>query len=342
MMRILACLCLLACTTLYAETLVIPVVGRDGWQITFDAPVPAMESLQPDDKGLSYRANAGRFNLSVFVETPEAAGGDSKACREHIWAKASQNPMIQKNSVKFWSAPKAECVEYVVAGEEKGGKFTQANFNCYFAHAGRWVDVHASFVTPTDADRAALKALAESLTYGPFPESKGGVQSFVLGDLGRLQITLPAAWRIGHMTTAQIADLPARHTISFFSATDPNKNWKMTFFKSATRYKSLESLMQMAKSAQQSVADDSVEQAVNLQEVKLKLGLGCHAEYTDASLADKPIQPGNAKVISSAFIAPVPDILGTVTIFADSLKDSDFLSAIQAVETIEWLPEKPD
>ena len=332
--------CVLGCASLRAETWIIPVVGK-GWQITFDGPVPAMESTQPNEQGLVYRANAGLFNLSVFVEVPAGSGGDSKACRDFYWLQASKNPMIQKDTVKQWSAPACECVEYQIAGETKDGKkFKQANINCYFAHEGRWVDVHASVMTPTEADQTLLKNLAQSLTRGPFPDFKGGLQTFTLGDLGQLQIDVPAAWRVGHMSAAKNTGLPDQNTLSFYSSTDPNKSWKMTFFKSSVRYKTLKDIQQAAQNAQQSLADGSVEHAVNLQEIKLKQGVGCQAVYTDATLVDKPVQAGNAKVLSSGLVAPMPDVLGTITISADDAKDPDFLRAIQALGTMEWVSGK--
>lgn len=331
----------LGCACLHAEPLIIPVAGR-GWQITFESPVPAMESLQPDAQGLSYRATAGRFNLSVLVEAPAGSGGDGKACREHVWSQASQNPMIRKDSVKQWITQACEFVEYEVAGDKEEEKATQANIHCCFAHEGRWVDVHASFASATDAERWMLKDLALSLAYGPFPEWKGGQMSFVLGDLGRLQIEVPAAWRVGHMNVAKMTGMPEQQTLSFFSASDPNKTWKMTFFKSAVRYKTLDKIEQMAKNAPLSSANAAEENVVNLQEIKLKQGVGCQAIYTDASLADKPVEVGNAKVISSGFVAPVPEVLGTITIFADDAKDPDFLAAIQALGTMEWVAGKKE
>ena len=331
--------CVLGCILLHAEPLTVPVVGQ-GWQITFEAPLLTMEGVQPNENGLAYRATAGRFNVSVFVENPAGQSGDSKACRDHIWSQASQNPMIQKDSIKQWSAPACECVEYVLAGESKGEKFTQANINCFFAYEGKWMDVHASFVFATEADVQTLKQLAQSLAYGPFPEWKGGPLSFALGDMGQLQIDLPSGWRVGNRSAVKNEGMPDQYTLSFYSASTPNKNWKMSFFKSAARFKTLKDIRQTAQSAQQSVADDSVEHAVNLQEIKLKQGVGCQAVYTDAALADKPVEIGNAKVISSGFIAPVPNVLGTITIFADDAKDSDFLAAIQALSTIELEPVK--
>jgi hypothetical protein len=42
-------------------------------------------------------------------------------------------------------------------------------------------------------------------------------------------------------------------------------------------------------------------------------------------------------VISTAFIAPQQDALGSITIFADTAEDADFESANRALETIELL-----
>jgi len=329
----------LGCACLHAEPLIIPVAGR-GWQITFEGPVPAMESLQPNEEGLVYRSNAGRFNLSVFVEAPVGSGGDGKACRDHVWSEASQNTMIKQDSVKQWSATACECVEYETAGEKMSEKSTQSNIRCCFAHEGRWVDVHASFTSATDDERAMLKSLGQNLAYGPFPEWKGGPHSFVLGDLGRLQIDVPAAWRVGHLSAATNTGLPDQYTLSFYSVSDPNKNWGMTFFQSAVRYKTLKDIQQIAQRAPPSATGASVEHTENVQEIKLKQGVGCQAIYADAALADKPVELGNAKVILTGFVAPVPDVLGTITISADDAKDPDFLAAIHALSSIEWAQVK--
>lgn len=331
--------CMLACASLRAEPITIPVVGK-GWQITFEGPVLAMEGVESDAQGLAYRANAGRFNVSAFVEPPSGGGVGNKACRDFYWAQASRNPMIQKDSIKQWGTPACECVEYLIEGDLKGEKFKQANINCYFVHEGKWVDVHASIIEPGEGDGAVMQDLAKSLAYGAFPEVKPGSRQFVLGNLGQVKIELPAGWRVGNRCVVKNDDLPDQHTLSFYSATDLNKNWKMTFFKSPTLYKTLKDVEQAARDAQQTAIDASVEKAANLREIKLKQGVGCQAVYTDAELAGKPVEPGNAKVISSGFVSPVPTLLGTVTIFADDVKDADFLAAIQALGTIEWVAGK--
>jgi hypothetical protein len=326
----------LGSAVLRAEVLSIPVAGQ-GWQIKFEGPVLAVESEEINADGLTYRGNAGRFNVSAVVGAQAGGGGDSKVCRDHFWQQASLNPMIQKDSVKQWSTPTCECVEYVTVNESQSGKLTEGDIDCYFELLGKWVDVHASVISPTDDDTRMLKALAESLMYCTFSKSQGGRQEFMMGGMGLLRFDVPAAWRVGNQCVTKGIGSSEQHTLSLFSATDPNKNWKMTFFNCEVRYKTQEDIRQIA---QRSGVAGSVEGVGYLQEIKLKRGVGCHAESTEASLADKPIEAGAAKVISSAFVAPVPDVLGMITISADDAKDADFLAAIQALGTIEWVPAK--
>ncbi len=331
--------CTLCGGALRAEVLVIPVVGQ-GWRIKFEGPVLAVESQYFDADGLIYRGNAGRFNVSARVEGQPSSGGDSKACRDHLWKKAAQNPMIQKESIKLWSAKWCECVEYVTVDESQGERMTQANINCYFELLGKWVDVHASVISPTDEDTQMLKRMGESLIYCTFARPKSGPQEFLMGGMGRLRMIVPEEWQVGNQCVTRGIGTAEQHTLSLFSATDLNKNWKMTFFNSAVSYKTLKDIETTAQTAVQSAAARSMEGADQLQEIKLKQGVGCQAVYTDAALADKPVEIGNAKVICSGFVAPMPNVLGTVTIFADDAKDADLLAAIQALGTIEWVAGK--
>jgi hypothetical protein len=329
--------CVLGSAVLRAEVLIIPVVGQ-GWQIKFEGPVLAVESQEINADGLTYRGNAGRFNVLAVVGAQAGGGGDSKVCRDHFWQQASQNPMIQKDSVKQWSTPTCECVEYVTVDESQGGKLTEGNINCYFELLGKWVDVHASVISPTDDDNRMLKALAESLMYCTFSKSQGGRQEFMMGGMGLLRFDVPAAWRVGNPCVTKGIGSSEQHTLSLFSASDPKKSWKMTFFNCEVRYKTQEDIRQ---TAQRSVAAGSEEgEDGHLLEIKLKHGVGCHAESTEVSGADKPVEVNAAKVVSSAFVAPMPDVLGMITIFADDAKDADFLAAIQALGTIEWEPAK--
>ena len=46
--------------------------------------------------------------------------------------------------------------------------------------------------------------------------------------------------------------------------------------------------------------------------------------------------------VSTAFVAPVPDVLVTISIVAEDTKDLDFLAAIQSLVTIEWVAGKTE
>jgi len=330
--------CVFGSAVLHADILTIPVPG-EGWQIKFEGPVLAVESQQVSADGLTYRGNAGLFNVSAFVGAPAGSGGDSKACRDHFWLKASQNPLIQKDSVKQWSTPMCECVEYVSTDESQGEKLTLANIHCCFELLGKWVDVHASVISPTEDDTRMLKKLGESLFYCTFSRPKGPGQRFLMGSMGRLQMELPSAWRAGNHCVTQGIGTGEQHTLSLFSITDPNKSWKMTFFNSEVRYNTLQDIQ---LTAQRFAAASSVEGEGQMQEIKLKQGVGCHAENNDESPADGLAEAGKAKVISTAFVAPVPNVLSTISIIAKDAKDPEFLAAIQALGTIEWVAGKTE
>ena len=328
----------LSSAVLHAEILTIPVAG-EGWQIKFEGPVLAVESLESNAAGLTYRGNAERFNVSAFVGAPAGNGGDSKACRDHFWKLAGENPAIQKDSVKQRSAPTCECVEYVTKEEGQGEESTRANINCYFELLGKWVEVHASVISPTADDKQMLDKLAGSLFYCTFAKVKGPGQQFVVGSMGQLQLDVPSTWRAGNQCVTKGIGTGEQRTLSFFSINDPNKSWKMTFFNSSVRYKTLADILQ---TAQRFAAAGSVEGEGQMQEIKLKQGVGCHAEYTETSTADAPAEAGKAKAVSTAFVAPVPDVLGTITILAADTKDPEFLAAIQALGTIEWVAVKKE
>lgn len=321
----------------HAAPLIIPVAGQ-GWQITLDSPVPAMENLLPNERGLEYRCSDGRFSLVAVVEPPAASGGDSVACRDHVWAQSRQSAQIQQDSVQQWSAAGCECVEYLTADADKADKPVQANLICCLAYRGKWVHLQASVTAAKDEDLSMLKHLAQSLSCGPFPEWKGGRRQFIFGDLGRLQIEIPAGWWVGNMSTAKGLGLPEQWTVSLFSASDPNKSWMMTFFHSTARYVTQEDIRRTAENAQQKAVLRSVEGAMNLQEIKLARGVGCQASYTDSFMVGKPVEVGQPRVSASAFVAPLPNVLGTISIMADDVKDPYFQAAIKALDTIEWEP----
>jgi len=145
-------------------TLVIP--GQD-WQISFDSPplTKLEESDKPDQ--YMYFGNSGRFDLSLYVETPSCSGGDThKAFYQCYWKKASRNPMIVKSSVTATEGPRYYKLAYDVEAALPGGVVKQRNINFLIAYHGKWTDLHVSVVTPTADDLALLDAFEKSLVYG--------------------------------------------------------------------------------------------------------------------------------------------------------------------------------
>jgi hypothetical protein len=338
--KILGCFFAAAfCTGLNAETLVVPVAGK-GWQIEFEGPRLFMEKTDPTEEGLRYKANAGRFNLSIFVEQPPDGGGDNEACRKFYWDQGQRNPMIQKPTVKLWSAPQAECVEYEMdtGPDASGAHVMMSNINCFVSYQGKWIDVHASVIAPKPGEVERLRKLARSLVCKAFPDAaQARDQQFKLPGLGAVKMKIPAGWLAGNSTQVLTEGMPDQHTIALFSPAHPNKHWKLTFFLIGKKISTLEQLKEITDRALQSNVGASVEGKADMQEIKLARGVGFRCTFTDASLVGKPVQIGNAKVISTAFIAPQQDALGSITIFADTAEDADFESANRALETIELL-----
>ena len=158
-----AFLSIIACQAL-AESIAIPI-PNGGWSIHIDSPPLSAKQGQQDGPNYVYRANGGRFNLSIFVE-PQAAPGGSKECYEFYWPKASRNPYINKASVKASNTEKYYRVEYEVAMSANGKSVRQSNVNYYFMSDGKWVDVHISFIEPTKEDAALIAAFDKGLSYG--------------------------------------------------------------------------------------------------------------------------------------------------------------------------------
>lgn len=147
-------------------------VPGEGWSIRFDAPPLADEQERGGDGAdYAYRANSERFNLSVFVETPQGAG-THEACHAFYWSKASRNPRIDPESVKTARTAKYVRVQYDLVLELAGEAIRQRNVNYFFAHKGRWVDVHASIIGYGKDDARVLAAFDKSLAYGAKDRNK--------------------------------------------------------------------------------------------------------------------------------------------------------------------------
>jgi hypothetical protein len=138
-----------------------------GWRISFDAPPLGQirdERLGPD---YTWRANSGRFNISLFVEEPANPGRTNKDSYAFYWPKGRRNPLIDQSTVEVTQTSRYVRVQYVIRAPYRGSSVPMMNVNYYFAHRGRWVDVHISVIGITENDVDIIRRFDESLSYGP-------------------------------------------------------------------------------------------------------------------------------------------------------------------------------
>lgn len=158
-------LCLLATPALAdPTTLTIP---NQGWHVTFDAP--PLTKLEESNTPIryKYRAGAGRFNLSLFVELPGCNGGTThKAVYDCLWPMMTNNPMLIKSSAVATSTPNFYKIESDAEAKTQNETIRMRNVNYLFYYRGKWMDLHISILQPSSTDLAYLANFEKSLTYG--------------------------------------------------------------------------------------------------------------------------------------------------------------------------------
>lgn len=145
-------------------------IPGQGWQVSFDAP-PVTERNESDhpDQYL-YFGRAGRFNMSIYVETPGCKHGTKHAdFLDCFWPKASRNPVIVKDSIRQECSERYCKLSYDIEAPRDRRQVRQRNINFLFAYRGKWTDVHVSVLEPTEADVKMLEAFETSLTYADIP-----------------------------------------------------------------------------------------------------------------------------------------------------------------------------
>lgn len=330
---ILIALFLISCTA--SAEIKVPLIGL-GWQITFEGPPLKKSSLDYPKGSIQFRANAGRFNVSLFVEPPpDAAKGSSHTdCRDFYWPQAKRNPAIVVDSIKQTKLQNCEVVEYRAKGEFQGQPYIQDSLHCYIIHEGKWVDFHVSVVQPTEEDTKSLRKVATSLRYGPIQVSKGLPETINIPELGSLLLTPPIGWVTGNLLTDDTRLDSKLHTLSIFSPTDPNSNCQITFMAAPQPPGDRDALHQAVKKSTDSIVSTSVEGKSVIRDLKLKQGIGAVASFTDSSLVGKPNEPGNAKAIASGMIVLKPKVLTVVSMFMDDASGPDASKMLQALETL--------
>ena len=142
-------------------------IPKEGWSIAFDSP--SLSKQQQESRGdgeYAFRANSGRFNISLFVEKPVSASKTHRDCYEFYWAQAKRNPMIAQDSVQSADTPKYVRVQYDIVTQFQGQPIRQRHVHYYFVYREKWIDVHISIIVPTKEDDEVFAAFDKSLRYG--------------------------------------------------------------------------------------------------------------------------------------------------------------------------------
>ena len=63
-------------------------IPKEGWSIAFDSPSLSKQEESRGDGEYAFRANSGRFNISLFVEKPGGTGKTHRDCYEFYWSLA--------------------------------------------------------------------------------------------------------------------------------------------------------------------------------------------------------------------------------------------------------------
>jgi hypothetical protein len=145
--------------------LTIPAAG---WQIQLEAPPLEDFAGQTTGKNFAFQAAGnGGFNVSVFVEMPRSDRQGHEACYEHYWPLAKRNPLIDQGSVKVSKSEKHVKVEYIIKPPGTANGRENRHVNYYFAHQGRWVDVHASQSPSRDEEGKLFDVFDRGLSLAP-------------------------------------------------------------------------------------------------------------------------------------------------------------------------------
>jgi hypothetical protein len=153
----------------HAAPMTVSVPGQ-GWQLSFDAPVFVDQKAVDHPDQYMYWGSSGRFNLSIYVETPGCKGGvKNEDFLDCFWPKASRNPLIVKESIDTRCNETYCRIAYDIKAALRGQPLRQVNRNFIFAYRGKWTDVHVSVLDPTETDLKLLDAFETSLNYGASP-----------------------------------------------------------------------------------------------------------------------------------------------------------------------------
>ena len=136
------------------------------WGLAFKSPPFVSSSSGLTEGGYVYKASSeDGFNLSVFIENRQNEDHGHKACADHYWPSAKQNPMIDPSTVVTKQRKNCVSVSYRIRGEQDNFTFDIPNINLYFEYNDKWVDIHISKFPFKSTDQVLLDNFVDSLTY---------------------------------------------------------------------------------------------------------------------------------------------------------------------------------
>jgi hypothetical protein len=91
-------------------------------------------------------------------------------------------------------------------------------------------------------------------------------------------------------------------------------------------------------SSLEKLASGSLETRADLKRLKLASGTGFYASFTDASLAGKPSQPGNYKVMTNGMAKLGDDLVLALTLFSDDKTSPEYVAGMKMFESVKLTP----
>lgn len=165
MRRLVALLGLLLPPMAFAAPTVLSATEM-GWEVRFDAPATEKLEEQSTPAAYHYAGTAGRFNLSLFIESPLCNGGASSDNQIRCFlGRIEHLPGLVKQSMRMNRLPNAVQISYLQYGQLGETAVKVLHTHILFADKGKWGDLHGSVARPDTAEIATLLALGDGFGF---------------------------------------------------------------------------------------------------------------------------------------------------------------------------------
>lgn len=160
-MRILLISALFFASLVSAEDTYI-TIPNENWTLKLNTPPITSSKLEVSNRLVRYIGSSVETGVTLSVNSETEASSNNQECFEVFWAKAQNNPVMVKTSVKTNSDNKAYYATHRSEGEYKGQAFKTANGHAYFARNGICVDLHVSHWPFTGESERIISDILES------------------------------------------------------------------------------------------------------------------------------------------------------------------------------------